>query len=52
MCFIIHKTTSELERVILTILYLAGAKNTNCWHAKKGDLQRAFPLDVPMVHPT
>jgi hypothetical protein len=33
----------------LTTLYLASAKNTNSWCARKGDLQRAFPLDVPMV---
>jgi hypothetical protein len=30
-------------------LILAGAKNTNNWHARKGDLQCVFPLDVPMV---
>jgi hypothetical protein len=30
-------------------MYLAGEKNTDSWHARKGDLQRAFPLDVPMV---
>jgi hypothetical protein len=35
--------------VTLTTSYLAGAKNTNNWHAKKGDLQRTFPLDVLMV---
>jgi hypothetical protein len=35
--------------VILTTLYLAGAKNIDSWHARKGDLQRAFPLDVLMV---
>jgi hypothetical protein len=29
--------------------YLIGAKNTNSWHARKGHLQRAFPLDVLMV---
>jgi hypothetical protein len=33
----------------LTTLYLTGAKNTNSWCARKGDLQRAFPLDIPMV---
>jgi hypothetical protein len=49
VCFIIHKTTLELERAILTTLYLASAKNTDSWHTRKGDLQRAFPLDVPMV---
>jgi hypothetical protein len=29
MCFVVYKTTSELERVILTTLHLVGAKNTN-----------------------
>jgi hypothetical protein len=33
----------------LITLYLAGAKNTNNWRTKKGDLQHAFPLDVLMV---
>jgi hypothetical protein len=28
MCFIVHKTTSELKYVILTTLYLAGVENT------------------------
>jgi hypothetical protein len=28
---------------------LAGVENTDSWHAMKGDLQRASPLDVPMV---
>jgi hypothetical protein len=28
---------------------LGGAENTNSWHAKKGDLQRAFPLEILMV---
>jgi hypothetical protein len=28
---------------------LVGAKNTNDWHARKGDLQHAFSLDVLMV---
>jgi hypothetical protein len=28
---------------------LAGVENTNSWCTKKRDLQRAFPLDVPMV---
>jgi hypothetical protein len=27
----------------------AGAKNTDSWCTRKGDLQRAFPLDVLMV---
>jgi hypothetical protein len=35
--------------VILTTLYLAGAKNIDSWHARKGDLQHASPLDVLMV---
>jgi hypothetical protein len=49
VCFVVCKTTSEQEHAILTTLYLIGAKNTNSWHARKGDLQRAFPLDVLMV---
>jgi hypothetical protein len=49
MCFVVNKTTLELERMILTTLYLVGAKNTDSWHVRKGDLQRAFPLDVSMV---
>jgi hypothetical protein len=28
---------------------LAVRKNNDSWHARKEDLQRAFPLDVPMV---
>jgi hypothetical protein len=28
---------------------LAGAKYTDSWRTRKGDLQRAFPLDVMMV---
>jgi hypothetical protein len=35
--------------VILTIMYLTSAKNSDSWHARKGDLQHAFPLDIPMV---
>jgi hypothetical protein len=27
VCFVVHKTTSESEHVILTTLYLSGAKN-------------------------
>jgi hypothetical protein len=34
MCFVVHKTTSELECVILITLYLACAKNTDSWHAR------------------
>jgi hypothetical protein len=49
MCFIVHKTTSELECVILTTQYLVGAKNNDNWCARKGDLQRAFLLDVLMI---
>jgi hypothetical protein len=29
MCFGVRKTTSELERAILTTLYVVGAKNTD-----------------------
>jgi hypothetical protein len=28
---------------------LVGVENTNSWCTRKGDLQRDFPLDVPMV---
>jgi hypothetical protein len=42
--FIVRKTTSEQEYVILTTIYLAGAKNTDSWHTRKGDLQRALLL--------
>jgi hypothetical protein len=35
--------------VILTTLYLASAKNTDGWHARKGNLQRVFPIDVLIV---
>jgi hypothetical protein len=28
---------------------LAGVENTDSWHARKGELQRAFPLDVLMI---
>jgi hypothetical protein len=31
---------------------LAGEENNDSWHAKKEDLQRAFPLNVPMVPST
>jgi hypothetical protein len=49
VCSLVHKTISELERVILTNMFLIGVKNTNSWHARKGDLQYATPLDVLMV---
>jgi hypothetical protein len=29
MCFVVHKTTSELKREILTTLYFVSAENTN-----------------------
>jgi hypothetical protein len=50
LCFIVHKTTSKLEYVILTTLYFTGVENTKSWRVRKGDLKRTFPLDVPMVH--
>jgi hypothetical protein len=49
MCFVVRKTTSELEHVILTTLYLPSAKNTDSWRPRKGDLSHALPLDIPMV---
>jgi hypothetical protein len=42
--------TSELECAILTTLYFASVENTDSWCTRKGDLQRALPLDIPMVH--
>jgi hypothetical protein len=48
VCFVVHKTISKLERMILTILFLC-IENTDSWHDRKWDLQRAFPLDIPMV---
>jgi hypothetical protein len=33
----------------LTTLYLAGVKNTDSWHSKKGNFQQATPLDISMV---
>jgi hypothetical protein len=29
VCFVVQKTTSDLEHAILTTLYLVGAKNTD-----------------------
>jgi hypothetical protein len=37
-------TTLKHERTILTTLYLDGVKNIDSWHARKENLQRAFPL--------
>jgi hypothetical protein len=47
--FVVRNSTSEQERVILTTLYLADAKNTDSWRTKKGSLQRVFLLDDLMV---
>jgi hypothetical protein len=49
VCFVVCRTTLELECAILTTLYLIGVKNTDSWCARKGSLQRAFHLDVLMV---
>jgi hypothetical protein len=48
VCFIVRKTTSELEHVILTTMFML-VKNINRWCARKGCLQHAFPLNVSMV---
>jgi hypothetical protein len=37
VCFVLHKTTLELEHTILTTLYFAGAENTDSWCARKVD---------------
>jgi hypothetical protein len=50
VCFIVYKTTSELECAILTTLYLFGAKNIDSWCVRKGNLQCVSPLHVLMVH--
>jgi hypothetical protein len=49
VCFVVCKTTSELEHAILTTLSLTGAENIDSWHVRLGDLQHAFPLDILMV---
>jgi hypothetical protein len=49
VCSIVHKTISKQERAILTTMYLASAKNTDSWRIRKGDLLRAFPLDVSIA---
>jgi hypothetical protein len=38
VCYVAHKTTSELEHVTLIILLFVGVENTGNWHARKGDL--------------
>jgi hypothetical protein len=50
VCYVVHKTTSKLEHVILTTRPFASAENTDSWCTRKWDLQHAFPLDIPMVH--
>jgi hypothetical protein len=49
VCLVVRKTISEEERTILTTLHLADAKNIDGWLGGKGELQRALPLDVPIV---
>jgi hypothetical protein len=49
VCFVVRKTTSEQEHAILTTLYLPDVKNIDSWRARKGHLQRSFPLDVLMI---
>jgi hypothetical protein len=49
MCYVVRKTTLELEHMILTTLYPIGATNTDSWCTRKGDLQRSFPLDISIV---
>jgi hypothetical protein len=40
VCYVVHKTTLELERVIFTTLLVR----------QEGGYAACFPLDVPMVH--
>jgi hypothetical protein len=49
VCFVVCKTISELEHVILTTLFLSVQKTPTVGARGRGHLQRAFPLDVPMV---
>jgi hypothetical protein len=47
VCFVVlHSLQDHLETGMRD---LDSAKNTNKWCARKGDLQRAFPLDFLMV---
>jgi hypothetical protein len=45
MCFVVRKTTSGLECVILNTLYLAVAKNNDMgverWRSRLGEWERA-----------
>jgi hypothetical protein len=40
VCFIVHKTTSELERAILTTLNFVGAENTGKKHKQDAGMIR------------
>jgi hypothetical protein len=42
MCFVVRKTTLELEHATLTTLYLAGAKNTNSSTCQEGGFAACF----------
>jgi hypothetical protein len=41
--------SSSQDHLKMTTLYLASVEKTDSWYTKKGDLQCAYPLDVPMV---
>jgi hypothetical protein len=49
VCFVVSKTTSELERAILTTLFLPVQKTPTVGVPGRADLQRAFLLDVPTI---
>jgi hypothetical protein len=52
MCFIVHKTTSELERAILTTLFLLVQKTSRVGVPGRGICSALFHLDIPMIPPT
>jgi hypothetical protein len=50
VCLMFVRPSRNWNHMILDTLLFVGAENTESWHARKGDLQCAFPLDVLMVH--
>jgi hypothetical protein len=42
MCFVVHKTTSKLECVTMTTLYLAGAKKHQQLTRQEGGFASCF----------
>jgi hypothetical protein len=50
VCLMFVRPSQNWNHMILDTMLFVGAENTKSWHARKGDLQCAFPLDVSMVH--